>query len=294
MAPDIAGTTATGKGFARDGSRAPPRLDEGIKPRKLSLAGCTNLGSGSAGRRARDAAPARACLMARPAVRGRVDASDADDRLTAILKALSSPVRLRILEALREPTRAVDVRLRAGEERQGFSADRILSRPAIVQHLQVLEEVGLVKRVGEGYVVDQATMFDVVQELGGLARIRAVRGIDVDTTREARPAPPATLPPPPRLVVVGGPDEGHAFRLDGRGPWTLGRGDACDVRLVLDPGVSRLQATLHKLPTSVQIEAAATKNPVTVDYAPLQPGFRRTLAPGSVVGVGGTRVVYQA
>lgn len=234
-------------------------------------------------------------LMRRARCGARVDASEPVDRLTAILKALASPVRIRLLEALREPTRPVDVRLRAGEEKRGFSADRILSRPAIVQHLQVLEEVGLVRKVGEGYVVDQATMFEVVQELGGLARIRAVRGIEVDATREARPAPAAALPPPPRLVVVGGPDEGRGHRLEGRGPWTLGRGEGCDVRLALDPGVSRLQATLHRLPTSVQVEAvAASKNPATVDYAPLQPGLRRTLAPGAVLGVGGTRLVYQA
>ena len=219
------------------------------------------------------------------------------ERLSELLKTLASPVRLRILEALREPTRPVHIRLRAGEERGGLSADRVLSRPAIVQHLQILEAAELVRRVGdEGYVIDQATIFSIVQELGGLARIRAVTSLDVGVTREAPPPRAAAPPEGPRLLVVGGPEEGRAFPLSGDGPWTVGRASECSVRIDYDAHVSRLHATIaRRRDGALQVTPApSAKNPLAVDFAPPRdPVTPSTLAPGAVLVVGSSRLVYQ-
>jgi DNA-binding transcriptional ArsR family regulator len=101
----------------------------------------------------------------------RADAADPCDpaphdpaALDAVFQALAHPVRRGILEALRE-----------GERTVGALAEPFpLSRPAISQHLDVLERAGLIERIPSGREnrcrIRGAPMAGAVDWLGGYAR----------------------------------------------------------------------------------------------------------------------------
>ena len=217
------------------------------------------------------------------------------ERLLSALRALASPVRLQILRALVVPMRAADIRVRAASERAGLGADRTVSRTTVIEHLDVLEEAGLVRRVGDSYAVDQQGVVAVLQEIGELARLRALVEVDVEATR-VTPSPGAQpLPVWPRILVASGPGAGRAVALKGEGPWRIGRGSECEVALQHDPHVSRVHAELSRIGGQFAIQVSGTsKNPVFVDFALLAPGARAELRDGSALSVGATMLVLQA
>lgn len=217
--------------------------------------------------------------------------------LSAALKALSHPVRLDILRALRVPKRIGDLRLASGTTWAGLQPQRSLSRPAIFHHVEQLEEMGFVERVDEEgrYVVNQQRMFAFLGDLGALARIRPVVDLDVPETLAADAAEAVALPPPPRLLVVAGPKEGHAIALAGEGPWRVGRGADVELRLEYDPHVSREHILVRR---SADGRYAAepnpsSKNPAWLNYRPV-PAGGMDLAPGDILSVGSSRIAYQA
>ncbi len=225
------------------------------------------------------------------------DAASAE-RLARYLRALASPIRIQLLAALRVPKDAADVRIAAGEERADLRADRTLTRTTIVHHLQTLEEVGLVARV-EGddgkFVVNQQVLFSIVEDLAGLTRLRPTVELDVGETRPVDERAPRPRVAGPRLVLVGGPREGETFPLAGPGPWTIGRASEADVRLDYDPHVSRRHAVVGRAPDGrFVIEGLPTStNAAFLDFAPVRPGVLTPLAPGSIVLVGSSRLVFQ-
>lgn len=218
----------------------------------------------------------------------------ASDRLLLRLRALASPVRLQILRALVVPSRSQDLRIRAAGERAGLGAQRFLGRSTIIEHLDILEAAHLVRRMGEAYVVDQQEMVAFLQDIGDLARLRAIVEVDVETTRAAAVPPAQPLVTPPRLLVVNGPKAGQAFALTGGGPWRVGRDASCEVALAHDPHVSRLQLTLHRLETGLFAESSGSaKNAALLDFAPLPPGERVPVRPGAILFVGATALAVQ-
>jgi len=217
-------------------------------------------------------------------------------RLAEALRALASPTRLRVLAALRTPHKAADLTIPSEEHRGGLQPGRTLSRTTLIEHLEVLEGVGLVERLpaDAGFVVSQQNVFAVVDALGSLTRIAPVVPVDVETTRPRAPAQPAPLPQGPRLVLSGGPREGQAFALTEEGPWTIGRTAEADVRLDYDPHVSRLQLRIHRDGGRFLAEALrGSTNPTRLNFVELAPGQHAPLVPGAVISVGASRLVFQ-
>lgn len=223
------------------------------------------------------------------------DQDDHSDKLLVHLRALASPVRLRLLKSLVSPTRAPDVRVPAGRARAGFEPQRFLGRSTVIEHLEVLVQAGLVRRVGEEYVVDQQGMVALLQDLGALAKLRALIEVDVESTRPAKPPLDAELPPTPRLTIVSGPEAGRAFGLVGDGPWELGRAPGCDIPLPHDPHVSRLHVLVARAADGFTVRVAdVAKNAAWVDFARMEPGALAAVRPGAVVTVGATTLVLQS
>ena len=216
--------------------------------------------------------------------------------LSALLKTVASPTRMRLLWALRVPKRAAELRIPAEDDRGGFHHDRLLSRTTLIEHLDVLERAGLIERLPDGgsYVTNQQNVFALVENLGRLASIKPVVQVDVDVTRPTQSGKPPSLPEGPRLLVVGGPGEGQTLALQGDGPWTLGRGPESDLRLDYDPHVSRLQLLLRRERAGFTVEAVReATNPARLNLAPLSPGQPAPLPPGAVLAAGASRLVFQ-
>lgn len=221
------------------------------------------------------------------------------EELHTYLRALSSPTRLRLLWQLRTPKRAGDVRVAASEGRGGLSEDRILSRPAVAQHLEVLSEVGLVERRegGDGvrHVVNHQILFHILQALGRLAEVRPVVDVDVGETLEAGRGRLPPLPKGPKLVATAGPRMGAAFPLEGPGPWTVGRKRSAEVCLEWDPHVSRTQGIISRDPDGAfLIEALpSASNPLQLDFQNIPPGEVWHLLSGGILSAGASVLVFQ-
>lgn len=187
------------------------------------------------------------------------------------------------------------MRIPADRERMGFEPQRFLSRSTVIEHLDVLERAGFVRRIGEEHVADQQGMVAFIEDVSDLAKLRAVIEVDVESTHAARPQPGLELPAPPRLVIVGGTEAGRAFGLGSSGPWELGRAPACDVALTHDPHVSRSHVSISRTQGGhVARVVDAAKNPVWVDFARVDPGSSVVLRPGSILTVGATTLVLQS
>lgn len=235
--------------------------------------------------------------MGEPRARGRSMTGDEERtaRLLLRLKALGSPVRLQILKELVKPSRAVDLHIRAASERAGAAADRFLGRTTLIEHLDVLEEAGLVRRVGELHVTDQQAMVALLEDLGALARLRPMVEVDVEVTRESSQPAVQPLAGPPRALIANGPEAGRAFSFAGPGPWRIGRAPECEVSLAHDPHVSRVHATIERAGDGFALSVSATaKNPVFVDFAAVAPGARVDTHSGALVLVGATLLSLQA
>lgn len=217
------------------------------------------------------------------------------EELAPLLSALASPVRLRLLQELRSPQLPSELRIPAERDREGLRSDRILSRPAISQHLAALRELALVEKTEDDrYVVNHQRLFSALREVSRLATIRPDVEVDVEETIRTHRA--GSNPPlkGPRLILIGGPREGHVFPLDGTGPWKVGRGRQADVRLDYDPHVSREHACVHEQEDgsfTVEPDPDAT-NPPLLDFRPIQ-DEQAPFLPGSVLAVGSSRLVLK-
>lgn len=219
---------------------------------------------------------------------------ETNDRLLVRLRALASPVRLAILRALVTPSRPTALRIRAAGERAGLDAERFLGRTTLLEHLDVLSDAGLVRRIGDDYATDQQAVVALLQDLGELARLRALVEVDVEQTRASTGPAVQPLPLWPRVLLLNGPEAGRAVMLRGQGPWRLGRGSECEVALAHDPHVSRVHAHLSRLDETYSIRVGErAKNAVFVDFARLAPGASQELRAGSVLSIGATLVALQ-
>lgn len=220
------------------------------------------------------------------------------EELEQRMRSLASLVRLRILWRLREPKRPSEVTVRADEAFADLPSDRLLSRSTVTEHIDKLNEVGLVQRVEPegGYVVDRQGVVRTVNELRKLGRLEPVVHHDVEETVDVEPEAGPELPEGPKLILVSGPETGTGFPLEGSGSWTIGRDPKTDVALPFDPHVSDVQAVVTQADSGLyEVEAApGTTNPTLLDFEELPVGRTEPLVPGSVLSLGSSRLVFKA
>lgn len=215
-----------------------------------------------------------------------------------LLEALSSPTRLAILHQLRSPRLVSAIRVQASLTRAGESPERPLARQTVSHHVEQLAEHGLLKRVempdgsGEGYVLHQASLFALVDEVRRLAKLRSVVPEDPTRTAAVAEQPAFELPPPPRLVVAYGSEDGAAFPVVGARV-RLGRATGVDVRLDHDPWVSGEHAVLEATPTGFALTDLDSRNGTWVNWARLRPRRPTELRSGDLLMVGRTLLVFQ-
>lgn len=212
------------------------------------------------------------------------------------LAALASAPRLALLHALRVPRELHDIRIAA----QGST--RPLSRQTVTHHLEQLEEMGLVVRLeggghGDQYLLHHARLFGVIDGLRRLSRIRPVAREAIPDGTMAGPLgedPP--LPPPPRLAVAYGREDGAGFSLAGRPGtrWRLGRSAPCEIRLDHDPYASAANSVVERTAAGfVLADLPGNRNGTWLNWERLAAGESVPLASGDVVTVGRTHLVFK-
>lgn len=226
------------------------------------------------------------------------------ETLARNLETLSSPTRLEILHALRAPRALHEIRVTPSLSREGESEDRPLSRQAVTRHLDVLVDAGLVRRTdagprarGDAFVLNHERLFAVVDEMRNLAKMRPlVEDASLGETIARSDAAEPRLPSGPRVLLAFGRDDGVSFSLAGpSGPrWTVGRAPACEIRLDYDPFLSSEHAAIERSSAgAITIEDLDSRNGTWVNWSRLKPRSPRPLAPGDLISLGRSVLVYQ-
>jgi DNA-binding transcriptional ArsR family regulator len=229
--------------------------------------------------------------------------SNADEVLARSLDALATASRLALIRELRTPKSLSEIRVGAVGD-----PDRPLSRQAVREHLERLMEIGVVlaREAARGYgetmeySLNHQTLYALSEEFRGLARLRPTLEPALPTLSVGPGGDGSSAASSPALVLVKGLDEGRVFDLRpppgaGSAHWIIGRRRGVQVALDFDPFVSSEQAVvewdgrahcLRDLPES--------RNGTLVNFRPLERGEARALAPGDVVGVGRSLLVFQS
>lgn len=231
------------------------------------------------------------------------------ERLGRYFRALSVPSRVLLLQLLQVPRTPSEIELPAFRRAREHRDDRIVSRQTVESHLKKLETAGLVRsrpaerdgqRVRE-YIVNAPRLFVVTDELRRLSLIQPAPGTAREWTTQEQGTHDATniaelppMPETPALVLASGPYEGRAFALEGPGPWTLGRAEACDVSLTFDPFVSSENCRIVRDDVGLILHSApGATNGTTVNWRHLRDGGSTPLKPGDTIGVGRTLLVFR-
>lgn len=224
------------------------------------------------------------------------------DELAEDFQALSHRNRLHLLRLLTRP--------RYGEE----LADALdTSRPNALNHVEKLEDCGFVRSmdgqresgpVVEYQVVPQRlyALSVALQELG---RLEPEGGPEISRSPATQQDEIGVPESPPRssngsgegtalLRVMDGPEAGQALELGGeQSRWQIGRDEDLDLVLDHDPFVSGRHAEVHVAPSGHAIVDVYSSNGTHLNFSELPEGGRAELAPGDIVRVGHTRLVYQ-
>lgn len=229
--------------------------------------------------------------------------------LERYLTVLSHANRLELLRILREPKTLGEIRLTPSEPQAGESPERTISRQAVQKHLDQLVEAGLVRvrtarrddrRAQKEYVLDQAQLFAVVEELEKLSNLQARVEPDPYETAPLKESGRGDWPDGPKLVLVHGVHEGRAYPLsrsdldEPRG-WIIGRGPDAHVRLDYDPYVSQENSEI--VPTEdggyELLDLRTSKNGTRLNWRQLAVGGEATLRSGDIVGVGRSLLLFR-
>lgn len=226
----------------------------------------------------------------------------AEDELEALGEAffaLSNATRLRLLYMLTEPGYQEEIAKSLG-----------ISRQSVSKHLRKLEDHGFVEEI-EGwrstgpvkeFQVDPKRLFALGMTLVDLGKLEPegdLEGHEQDPTQMlTNKELPTQSPPEDRrgahLLMLDGPRAGERFKLDGEGPrWTIGRSEDRDLQLDHDPYISSHQCEIQLDPSGHAVVDTYSANGTYVNYGRLPEGGRAALAPGDVVRVGRTNIVYQ-
>lgn len=222
------------------------------------------------------------------------------DELAQDLKALANERRLHLLHLLTTP--------RYGEE---LSEALGTSRPNALKHVEKLDDRGFVRSmpgrresgpVKEYQVVPQR-LYALSVTLQDLGRLEPEGGPEIagsPATMDDRIGEAGEGEPPkggdrhPRLRILDGPETGNALELDEEGRrWRIGREEALDLTLDHDPYVSGRHAEVHPAPAGYAIVDVHSSNGTYLNFEQLPAGGRAELAPGDIVRIGHTRLVYQ-
>lgn len=224
------------------------------------------------------------------------------DELAEDFQALSHRSRLHLLRLLTRPC--------YGEE---LAEALDTSRPNALNHVEKLEESGFVRSmdgqresgpVVEYQVVPQRlyALSVALQELGRLepeggpeiSRSPATRDDEIQAPRSSTEDPGDRKEGPALLRVMDGPESGSALDLEGdKSRWQIGREEDLDLVLDHDPYVSGHHAEVHVAPSGHSIVDVYSSNGTHLNFNELPEGGRAELAPGDIVRVGHTRLVYQ-
>lgn len=213
--------------------------------------------------------------------------------------ALSNPRRLRLLHLLTEPRYREEIAKALGMTRQSASKHiRKLEEHGFVEEMQGWRETGPVQE----FRVDPKRLFALGMTLVDLGKLEPEGGpesSDADPTQviaedELPSGSDEALDASAHLLVLDGPRVGDRFGLTGEGPrWTIGRADDRDLTLDHDPYISSQQCEIQVDPNGHAVVDTYSSNGTFVNFGKLPEGGRTTLAPGDVVRIGRTNLVFQ-
>lgn len=216
------------------------------------------------------------------------------DGLVEYLKALASPRRLAILQLLDEPCYVEEIASELGVARQTAQ-----------EHLDRLVETGFVERVpGQretgsvtDYEVVPQRLYTVVEDLRRLSGAVPATSTREDLRRrtEALDLGPESPDEPemPRLVLVHGMRIGQTVRLEGEGPWLIGRDPHAVLSLDFDPFVSGKHAEIRRADGAFEIQDLYSSNGTYLEWEELPRGSASKIGDGEVVQVGRTILLFR-
>lgn len=230
------------------------------------------------------------------------DAEEELEELAGYLNALGHPRRLELLQQLRVPRTMGEIHLRPFRKESEGNPDRSMSRNAVERHLLLLKAIGVVgSRPGERdgrqveeYLLQHSRVFQVVEELRGLTQLRPLDDFDLSVTqRDVTPtrAPAVTGA---HVTLLSGPREGAFFELAGPGPWRIGRGAPCEIRLDYDAYASGTHATVERSGAGFRaVDLPTNRNGTLVNWRAIPRGGTRDLATGDVLRVGRSLLLFR-
>lgn len=224
------------------------------------------------------------------------------------LRTLGHENRLRLVALLRQPRPIGDLLLPPGPGRSGDRPERPIRRQSVLDHLHLLQEIGLV-RAQKGskarsaqfeYVTVRAQLFALMENLREVLQAQSTSSAGPLETVAALPwSRQPTAPQGPRLVLVQGADPGRAFPLrqtdlaSGRG-WIIGRKESCHVSLDYDPYASSETAEVIRDATGYRIiDLRTARNGTWLNWARLPLGETAPLRTGDVIGVGRSLLLFR-
>ncbi|MEA3201857.1 MAG: protease PrsW [Thermoplasmata archaeon] len=226
-------------------------------------------------------------------------------QLAECLRALAHENRLDLLDLLRVPHALPQVRLSPTRLLPGENPARAMSRQAVHEHVAKLLEVGLLLqrdaegRRGREYVVNPQRLYQILEELRGVAAASPDHPAARDETVPLAEAPPVPRAPGPRLVLAHGLAPGQVFPLhrnalrDGRG-WIIGRRAGLHVSLDHDPFVSLENCEIVPEPGGFTlVDLRHSRNGTHLNWSRLARGSRAHLKAGDIIGVGRSLLVLQ-
>lgn len=221
---------------------------------------------------------------------------DEPDALAAALKSLAHPKRLRLIRFLAEP-----------HSLEAAASEVGIARQSAQEHVDQLVAVGLVEqRRGRGehgpvthYVTTVQRLFDIYDQLG--QRVGVVeRELDETVQMALRTTPleagaPSRAPQEgPRVTIVHGMRVMQTTLLQGSGPWLLGREPHATLCLDYDPYISTRHAELRRAPRGFELADLYSSNGTYHDGERLARGGVVPLAPGAIIRLGKTILVFRA
>ncbi len=226
------------------------------------------------------------------------------ERFADVCAALGNPVRIQILQQLREPKALGEIIVKPNRKEGDQVPDRAMSRVSVRGHLDKLLAIRAVRvqrgmRKGKAvdlYVVNHGRVFTLAEEMRRLALLRPqdVTGSETEVLgqRNELNAQGAFL------VLVNGVFEGKIFNLEGRQPdgdiWHIGRSADNPVCLDYDPFVSLRNATICiENGEFCLVARPGTRNGTFHNWVEVTDETPRPLTSGDVIGVGRSLMVFR-
>ena len=229
------------------------------------------------------------------------------EQLGAWLRALGNGPRLELLHILRLPHALADIHLEPGQNRPGENPGRAMARQSVLEHLDKLQEIGVVVsrepeggRRGKEFLVNPQRLYQILEEFRRVGTITLGAPVGRDATVGAQEARPLVMEPGPKLVLTHGLLEGRAFHLrrrdlrEGRG-WVIGRKPGLHVSLEYDPFVSLENAEIVPEGNGLALlDLRSSRNGTWLNWRRLNPDEHAGLRPGDVIGVGRSLLVFRS